>query len=398
MQCAAQTLAGQELGVSLSALSERFGLSRPTLYELRQRTDELLCRHFEQDESGHRAVRVVVDESQLRRAVVALRVMGVNSIRAIEGLLPLLYPGVQLSYGKIQQQLSEAEAQAAQWNAQMDFCGVKAGALDEMFSQGEPVLAGVDLDSGALFSLQLCEQRDGASWTRVLEQGRTQGLSLEVVVKDAASGIAAGVSEVFPDAEQRDDCFHTVMELSKERRVLERRAYGAITREEEALSRLRRIRAREKNKRWSAKQALRKAQRECAEAVERFDRIDAATTKLRVAIECVDLERGQLHRPEQVQALIEEAADAVAGLDVRDAARLAQYLRNRAPGLALAQASLLPKLHALGEQYSLAAVTLGCVVWYLVGALRKSSPPRASAFTLSSSARCVCATAKCARC
>ena len=61
----------------------------------------------------------------------------------------------------------------------------------------------------------------------------------------------------------------------------------------------------------------------------------------------------------------------MAGLDVHGAAKLAKYLRNRAPGLALAQASLLPKLQDLGADYSLDAVTLGCVVWYLLGALRK---------------------------
>ncbi|MDJ0892636.1 MAG: hypothetical protein QNK18_15770, partial [Gammaproteobacteria bacterium] len=43
---------------------------------------------------------VEVDEAQLERAVVALRVEGVNAIRPIEGLLPILYPGVRLSYGR----------------------------------------------------------------------------------------------------------------------------------------------------------------------------------------------------------------------------------------------------------------------------------------------------------
>ena len=80
---------------------------------------------------------------------------------------------------------------------------------------------------------------------------------------------------------------------------------------------------------------------------------------------------GELHRPEQVQALIERAAKALDTLDVRDGPRLAKYLRNRAPGLALAQGSLLPKLEALGAHYSLEAVALGCVVWQLVNALRK---------------------------
>ena len=59
--------------------------------------------------SSHAAVTVRVDDAQLRRALVALRVMAPNALRPIEDLLPVLYPGVKVSYGKIQQLLVEAE-------------------------------------------------------------------------------------------------------------------------------------------------------------------------------------------------------------------------------------------------------------------------------------------------
>jgi hypothetical protein len=267
--------------------------------------------------------------------------------------------------------LVEAEEQARSFNAQSELSGIEAGALDEMFSQGDPVLAGVDLDSGLLFALELREQRDAHTWAEVLRQGRAQGLNLSVVVKDAAKGIAVGVSEVFPKAEQRDDCFHALYEMNKVRRRLEQRAYGAIERESEALSRLGTIRAYHIERRRAAKRALSTARGQCAEAIERFDVFDAATDKLRGAIECVDIDTGALHRPEQVQALIEQAANTLDTLAVRECPKLAKYLRNRAPGLALAQASLLPQLKALAQHYSLQAVALGCIVWQRVEALRK---------------------------
>ena len=62
-----------------------------------------------------------------------------------------------------------------------------AGALDELFSQGQAVLGGVDLDHGYLFGLALREARGGEEWTEVLKQGQEQGLNLAVVVKDAAN-------------------------------------------------------------------------------------------------------------------------------------------------------------------------------------------------------------------
>ena len=48
---------------------------------------------------------------------MALRVLAPNAIRPIEDLVPLLYPGVKVSYGTIQQILVEAEARAARFNA-----------------------------------------------------------------------------------------------------------------------------------------------------------------------------------------------------------------------------------------------------------------------------------------
>ena len=371
IQCAAAALARQHEHGSKTALSEAYAISRPTVYAAGTTAEAVLRRHFETRLLEGAAVTVRVDDAQLRRALVALRVMAPNALRPIEDLLPVLYPGVKVSYGKIQQLLVEAEERARSFNAHSALSGIEAGALDEMFSQGEPVLAGVDLDSGLLFALELREQRDARTWAEVLSQGRAQGLNLSVVVKDAAKGIARGVSEVFPKAEQRDDCFHALYEMNKVRRRLEQRAYGAIERESEALSRLGTIRAYHIERRRAAKRALSMARGQCAEAIARFDVFDAAMAKLRGAIECVDLDTGALHRPEHVQALIEQVADTLDTLEVRACPKLAKYLRNRAPGLALAQADLRPKLEALAQHYSLEAVALGCIVWQRVKALRK---------------------------
>ena len=96
---------------------------------------------------------------------------------------------------------------------------ISAAALDEMFSQGKPVLAGVDLDSGYLFGLELRDSRGREDWAALLNVGKDAGLDLKIVVKDAALGIESGVREVFPDAEQRDDCFHALYEMGKVRRA-----------------------------------------------------------------------------------------------------------------------------------------------------------------------------------
>ena len=69
-------------------------------------------------------------------------------------------------------------------------------------------------------------------------------------------------------------------------------------------------------------------------------------------------------------------ARRIESLGVGECAKLAKYLRNRAPGLVLAQKSVLPRLEALAEPWSAQAVSLACLCWYLVRALHKR-PARA---------------------
>ena len=372
IQCAAQALAQQGGHGSKTRLSRAYEISRPTVYAAGETAEAVLRWHFEGRLVEGGAVDVRVDDAQLCRALVGLRAMAPNSIRAIEDLLPVLYPGVKVSYGKVQQLLVEAEARARSFNAQADLSEIESAALDEMFSQGEAVLAGVDLDGGALFALEVCEHRDAQSWGDVLEQGRSQGLNLSVVVKDAAAGIAAGVREVFPEAEQRDDCFHALYEMNKVRRCLERRAIrGYRARDRGAVGAWGRFEpitlsdAERRSVRYQPRSAS--VLRRLSDSMCSTPRWHSYEVRLNASIVLT----GELHRPEQVEALIEQAANTLDTLDVRECPKLAKYLRNRAPGLALAQASLLPKLEALGEHYSLEAVGLGCVVWQLVKGLKK---------------------------
>lgn len=377
IQCAAAAVSRQHEHGATTAISREHGISRPTVYAVGAAAEALLEAHFESTLLGDAAVMVRVDEAQLRRALVALRVVAPNSLRAIEDLLPLLYPGVKVSYGKIQQLLVEAEGRACEFNAQADLSGIQAGALDEMFSQGEPVLAGVDLDGGYLFGLQLSASRDAQTWAQLLRAGQGQGLELSVVVKDAALGIAAGVSTVFPDAEQRDDCFHALYEMNKVRRRLEQRAYGAIEAEMEAQRKLAKIGACHRQQRDTQRGKLVWEQRRCRQAIARYERCAWAVDEVREAIACVDLDSAELRDVEAVQTRIEAAACAMAELDDSHANKVSKYLHNRAPGLALAMAELRPKLDALSEHHGEAAVRLSCLAWRLADELNNHSCHRA---------------------
>lgn len=373
IECVAKALAGQEDWGGIAGLSREYGVSRPTVYVAKGAASEVLREHFEEPESDP-TVWVKIDPAQVRRTVVALRVMAPNALRPIEDMIPIIYPGVRLSYGKVQSIAAEAEAQAAVFNAKADLSGVRAGALDELFSQGEPVLAGVDLDHGYLFSLALRETRGGEDWAEVLKEGQEQGLNLTVVVKDAAKGIESGVRDVFPQAEQRDDCFHALYELNKVRRRLEQRAYSAIAAEEEARHRLPKISISDRKQRRCQRHRIARARRHCQEAIVRFDRFEEARREVQEALECVDLEEGRLRQAGEVKAMIEQAA---ASLQVLDPAchKVARYLRNRATGLSLATGELNTRFGELATTYSLGAVAVACMLWRLVFELQNDRRP-----------------------
>jgi hypothetical protein len=268
MEWVAKALAGQEACGGIAGLSRSSGVSRPTVYAAKGAALEVLREHFEEPESDP-TVWVKVDCAQVRRTVVALRVMAPNALRPIEDMIPIIYPGVRLSYGKVQSMAPEAEAQAGACNAKADLSGVRAGALDELFSQGEAVLAGVDLDHGYLVSLALRETRGGEDWAEVLKQGQEPGLNLAVVVKDPAKGIESGVRDVFPQAEQRDDCVHALYELNQGRRRLEQRAYRAIAAEEEARHQVPKIPVSDGKRRRRQRHKIGRAHRHCPEVIAR---------------------------------------------------------------------------------------------------------------------------------
>jgi hypothetical protein len=230
----------------------------------------------------------------------------------------------------------------------------------------------VDLDSGYVFGLALRETRSGEEWAQVLTQGKAQGLNLAIVVKDAAKGIEAGVNEVFPQAEQRDDCFHALYELNKVRRRLEQRAYGGIAAEEEARHQLPKIPLSDGKRRRRQRHKIGRAHRHCQEVIARYDTFEAAMQEVQEALECVDLTDGHLRGAQEVKAMVEHAANTWQGLDPL-CHKVARYLRNRAAGLSLATGELNTRLHELATTSSLGAVA--CMLWRLVFELQNDRRP-----------------------
>jgi hypothetical protein len=364
VELAASALARQEEHGAKTQLARDFGISRPTVYSAASTASEVLEKHFREAEAGYHPVTVTVDEAQLDRAIVALRAMAPNALRPIEDMLPFLYPGIQVSYGKVQQVAAGAEQKAEVFNAREELSGIDDAALDEMFSQGDPVLAGVDLDTGYLFGLSLRNSRSGDDWAEFLGDAKGRGLALQVAVKDAAKGIAAGVTAAFPNAEQRDDCFHAHYEMGKVRTQLERRAYGAIAREieaEELLEREQTSLRSNRSKRAGRARQLGWARKKCDEALVLHDAFESAMREAQEAMEFADPYTGQLRTAEQMQMAIQNTAEKMMALENKKCTKVGRYIYNRAPGLASHMDALHVQFATVVAKYGEAATQWACL-------------------------------------
>lgn len=160
-QLAASAFALQGHHGAVSALAADFEVSRPTVYAASGVAESVLVEHFAREEAGADGVWIFVDRAQLERSIVGLRSVAPVSLRNIEELIPIIYPKVTRSFGLIQSVCAEAERRAHRHNQSVDLSQIDAAALDELFSQRQPVLAGVDLDTGYCFGVSLEDHRGG---------------------------------------------------------------------------------------------------------------------------------------------------------------------------------------------------------------------------------------------
>jgi len=365
-----KTLSCQDHG-KITSIANDFSVSRKAVYSARDAIQTALHALVYDKSAPDCIVTLGVDKAQLRRSIVALSITSANSIRAIQEQIPIIYPGCCVSFGYIQGVIIEAQKQAALFNKTIPLDKIESIAIDEMFSQGEPVLAGIDLDSGFLFSLSHETSRDGETWARVLGEAKDQGMVPLHVVKDGAKGIAKGVEMTFDEIEQRDDAFHAIYLAGKARLKLEHKAYRHIG--YEAHAQKKHLKASSENKRSLAK-SLDWKKKKCTDAIERYTLAARAVKKIRHAFCCINFKTGELITPEVVQLLLTQAVELLRKTEHRDCISVALYIENRLTGLSSATSALYQCLLALRNQYSDAAISLTCRLIERKRKIKKMTP------------------------
>ena len=205
------------MGIPYGIAGERFDISRTYYHELGKKADCVLENLCASERTTERVI--VLNKAFRERMIVSLTCRGMSAANITEFAEEVFaYP---ISGGTVWNTLKEASRKAEAAEKSVSLENVRHIATDEVFQNGEPVLTGVDLDSGYVFLAQAAPDRSAGTWKAALEEKKTQGLNPGLNVSDGGSGLVKGVREAFPEIETQADIFHALRDLGREVRSVE---------------------------------------------------------------------------------------------------------------------------------------------------------------------------------
>ncbi|MFM9964125.1 MAG: hypothetical protein ACKV2Q_23220 [Planctomycetaceae bacterium] len=123
----------------------------------------------------------------IQRLVLSLILGCHSSYRGAMALLTEML-GIAISVGTIHNLVCAVAVSARRINEQAELSGVRIGAHDEIFQNGQPVLVGCDVASTYCYLLSLEEHRDADTWRlRLLELG-DHGWKPDTTIADGGRG------------------------------------------------------------------------------------------------------------------------------------------------------------------------------------------------------------------
>lgn len=170
---------------------------------------------------------------------------------------------------------------------------------DEIFAIRDPILVTIDAQSTAILKIELAADRSAKTWEKhfkVLGAHRFHSLGM---ASDRGVGLKAGYQAACKDGFWVCDQFHEFQDLFDRCHQLERKAYGAISKEMEATEKFANAKS-EANLQKRLEQYEQSLQA-CEQAIARYDQLDFLLQMLSGTLHlCSDL--GRLRRVEDVRS------------------------------------------------------------------------------------------------
>src|SRR5467141_1070822 len=186
---------------------------------------------------------------------------------------------------------------------------------DEIFARHQPILVTIEAQSTAMLKMQLASDRSAETWKAHFDDLGDHRFHSIGMASDRGLGLMAGYHAACPDARWVCDRFHEFQDLFDRRRQLERKAYAAIAKEDEAAHTFHN--AKSEANLHKRLQHYERAHHACEHAMARYDQLDLLLRLLRDTLHlCSPFGRlrtvaGVRSELRLLFSLIEEIEDAV---------------------------------------------------------------------------------------
>jgi hypothetical protein len=153
---------------------------------------------------------------------------------------------------------------------------------DEIFARHQPILVTIEAQSTAILKIQLASDRAAETWKAHFDDLGDHRFHSLGMASDRGRGLVAGYQAACQDARWVCDRFHEFRDLFDRRRQLERKAYAAIAKEDEAAQTFHNAKsAAHLHKRL---QHYEHAHHACEQAIARYDQLNLLLQLLRDAL------------------------------------------------------------------------------------------------------------------
>jgi len=143
---------------------------------------------------------------------------------------------------------------------------------DEIFARHQPILVTIEAQSTAILKIQLASERSAETWQAHFDDLGHHHFHSIGMASDRGRGLVAGYHAACQDARWVCDRFHEFRDLFDRRRQLERKAYAAIAKEDEATKTFHN--AKSEAHLHKRLQHYEHAHHACEQAIARYDQLD----------------------------------------------------------------------------------------------------------------------------
>ena len=143
---------------------------------------------------------------------------------------------------------------------------------DEIFARHQPILVTIEAQSTAILKIQLASERSAETWQAHFDDLGQHRFHSIGMASDRGRGLVAGYHAACQDALWVCDRFHEFRDLFDRRRQLERKAYAAIAKEDEATKTFHN--AKSEAHLHKRLQHYEHAHHTCEQAIARYDQLD----------------------------------------------------------------------------------------------------------------------------